>query len=367
MNRKTIACATLLFALCTAASAEDVPRPEPVRVQAAVDAGLAWLAEHQLAEGRDAGSWPAPSYRTAATSFAGLAFLANGHLPGDDEYGRVVRRAMEYVRRSATPEGYLGGGNRSGMYIHAVCTLFGLSYLGMSPDQASEPELADWCRRSVALIVEAQRVRRKPLARGGWRYTPFTNESDVSVTSWQLLTLHTARQCGYEVDDGVFENALAYIDRAYHETEEEAGFLYRPGVSARIEPAATGVAVFVKSLLQRGHEERIAASLVYLRRYPPTWGGPQYGGYYYFAAFYMSQGMFQVGGEVWEEYAARLETVLLAHMAGDGRWPFPPDNTPQSRLAGDAYPAAMAVLLLSLEKQYLPMYQRQSALPRFAQ
>jgi hypothetical protein len=34
----------------------------------------------------------------------------------------------------------------------------------------------------------------------------------------------------------------------------------------------------------------------------------------------------------------------------------------QSELAGPAYPTAMAVLILSLEKQYLPMYQRQKQL-----
>jgi hypothetical protein len=37
-------------------------------------------------------------------------------------------------------------------------------------------------------------------------------------------------------------------------------------------------------------------------------------------------------------------------------------NAPQTRLAGAAYPTALAVLVLSLDRQYLPVYQRQRPL-----
>jgi len=363
---------------------------------AAIRAGLQWLAEHQIKEGADTGTWQTsrPQYRPAMASFAGLAFLANGYEPGEGEYGEVIDRAMTFVMGSMDAEGYLGQGDPSGMYIHAICTLFGLSYLGTSPDPERERELAQWCRRSLKVIVDAQSVPRPAMAQGGWRYTPYTTESDLSVTSWQMLALHAARQCGYRIDPLVLDSALAYINRAYVELEPEisqaddkqdndekddveqpkvaddpdqiqkpiAGFVYRPGVSMRPEPSATGVGIFIKSLFEKEQDEKVREALVFLEQFPPSWGGQQYGGYYYFALFYISQGMFQVGGETWEDYSKAVGEILIEHQNGDGSWPFPPDNRPQSRLTGDSYPTALSILVLSLEKQYLPMYQRQESL-----
>jgi len=364
--------ALLCLALCSTSAAwageagDAIERVEPQRVRAAVDGALRWLAREQVREGPEAGSWDCRYYRTTVASFAGMAFLANGHLPGQGEYGEATDAALKYVTASMAPDGYLGQGSRSGMYTHAICTLFGLSCLGMLEEPEREAELAQWCGRALQVMVEAHQVRREPIARGGWRYTPNTSESDVSVTSWQLLALHSARQCGFEIDDAIIEAALAYEDSAYAEKKlspadatPTAGFLYRPGVSREPEPGATGVAVFIKCLLERRGDEKVRASLPFLERFPPSWGGPQYHGYFYFAAFYMTQGMFQIGGEPWEEYAPRMQAVLLKHQAGDGRWPFPPDNARQSRACGPAYSTALGALILSLEQQYLPMYQRQ--------
>ncbi len=336
---------------------------------AAVRDGLRWLAGQQINEGTELGSWTCgrPQYRAAVASLSGLAFLANGHLPGEGPYGHAVERAMAYVRETMSPDGYLGQGDRSGMYIHAICTLFGLSYLGTSPDPDQERELADWCRASLKVIVDAQAVRRSPVASGGWRYTPYTSESDVSVTCWQLLTLHAAQQCGYAVDPSVIYAGLSYVNRAFvdHEGEKDvsdSGFMYRPGVNRKPEMAVTGVALFIKSLLEREQDERTRKALAYLQTSSPSWGGTQYSGYFYFTLFYMTQGMFQVGGQAWADYSAGIQNVLIEHQTGDGHWPFPPDNTSQSLLTGHAYPTAMAVLILSMEKQYLPMYQRQKSL-----
>jgi hypothetical protein len=343
---------------------------EQARVELAIGNGLKWLAARQAAEGPEAGSWATDEarYRTAVTSLAGLAFLANGYVPGDTAYGRVVERAMAYVKPTMAPDGYLGQGDRSGMYIHAICTLFGLSTLGMSSRVATDAELAEWCRKSVRVIEEAQKVSRLDFARGGWRYTPSTDESDVSVTSWQVLVLHAARQCGYEVDEDGLDAAMRFINGAYREQEAAqgglAGFVYRPGVSQDPEPGATGAALFVKSLIERQADRRVLKSLSCMERFPPTWGGEQYRGYFFFSSFYMTQGMFQVGDDAWKRYIIPMRRLLLEHQAGDGSWPYPPDDMRQGQLAGPAYPTAMAVLILSLEKQYLPMYQRQAAMFR---
>ena len=353
---RCLALAIPLLAAPVVGAARDGP-PDRKDVQAAVDGGLEWLAKRQIGDGPEAGSWPGPRYRTAVASFAGLAFLANGHRPGDGAYGAVVDRAMAYVEGSMAPDGYLGGRDNS-MYVHAISSLFGLSYLGLSADAEREKRLAQWCRKSIKLILDAQKVRKTPTEQGGWRYTPFSRDSDVSVTSWMVLVLHAARQCGYEIDDGVFRAALRYVNRAFAQT----GFVYRPGVSKSPEPGVTGVAVFTKSILEAEQDERTRKALDYLAARAPSWGGTQYKGYFFFGTFYMAQGMFQLGDEAWGSFAPKLQRVLIDHQEGDGHWELPPDNKPQSRLAGDAYATAMAVLILSLDKQYLPMYQRQRRL-----
>ncbi|MBI2193819.1 MAG: terpene cyclase/mutase family protein [Planctomycetes bacterium] len=340
--------------------ASEDSAPDAKQVRSAIDAGLHWLAEKQVRDGAEAGGWGNPRYQTAVASFAGLAFLANGYEPGKGDYGDVVLRALQFVQASMTPDGYLGSRDNS-MYVHAIATLFGLSCLGRSAGGERDRELAEWCRRSLALTLAAQKVKKTRLEQGGWRYSPFSNDSDLSVTSWQLLTLHAARQCGYEIDEAVFEAAMKYVNGAYLVTETgKAGFLYRVGASNVPEPAVTGVAVFLKSLFERDSDEKIEKALEYLEDFSPGWGGRQYNGFFYFGSFYMAQGTFQRGDEAWSDFAPKIQRVLLDHQEADGHWGFPPDNSPQSHPAGHAYTTALALLILSLDRQYLPMFQRQS-------
>jgi len=363
-----LGCAAALVLAATAgaaraADAEGADRPpDRQHVQAAIAGALEWLAARQVRSGEE-GYWDSPRYPVAATSFAGLAFLANGHRPGRGPYGEVLDRAMRHVQASMDAQGYVGSKENS-MYVHAAGMLFALSYFGCCDEPDRERDLAEWCRKGLALIVESQRVAKRPGEQGGWRYTPDSRESDLSVTSWQLLVLHAARQCGYRIDDAVFGAALRYVNSGFVENEGEApdkagGFVYRPGVSRQAEPAVTGVAVFLKGLLEDRPDEKVARSLAYLRTFTPAWGGEQYKGYFFFGTFYMVQGMFQVGGEEWARFAPRIQRVLLDHQAGDGHWDLPEDNVPQSRLAGQAYATALGALILSVDNQYLPMYQRQ--------
>jgi len=364
----------LVVAVVTVSGA-PVASPEPARVRASIDGGLSWLAVNQIREGKLAGGWEAARYHTAAASLAGLAYLANGHRPGVGEYGPVIDRAMQFVQKSMSPDGYLGAKDQQ-MYVHAICTLFGLSYLGTTDDPSKEKELAEWCRQSIDLIVRAQGVRKSPTERGGWRYSPNSPASDLSVTSWMLLVLHAARQCGFEINEKTVDAGIKYVNRAYREkiyvvrdtngkpvaTKELRGFLYRQGTSVQPERGATGAAIFIKSLVEGGLDMRSQTALPLLTEKPPAWEGDWHNGYFFFTAFYLTQGMFQIGGDAWDRYAAQIQTELVTHQDGDGKWDFPASNKQQSREAGYAYSTAMSVLILSLDKQYLPMYQRQKPL-----
>jgi len=346
-----------------------VARIEPVseqRLRRSIEGALRFLAETQLTEGPDAGSWPSGRYSTAVTSIAGLSFLAHGHGPDDPRYGPVVRRAMDYVEKSMTPDGYLGSRGDT-MYVHALCTLFGLAYLGQSGDPTEEAELARWCERAVGGILEAQDAPKRPGAEGGWRYEPYSPDSDLSVTSWNLLVLHSARQAGYRINPEVFDRGLEYVNRSFREvTEDRGGFLYRiGGASTEPEPGVTGAAIGVKTLLESQRDQRTVDAFRFLTDVGPTWGGEAYKGYFYFVSFYMAQGYFQLGGEPWAAYRTAIQRILVDHQRGNGSWPLPGDNLLLRGERWDGYATAMALLILGIENQYLPVYQRQAELFRY--
>lgn len=352
---------TALSPAARAQSVGAVDEPiDPQRLRSAIDGGLDWLARQQVADAADAGAFAGGRYPVAVTSIAGLAFLAHGHLPEDERFGPVVRNALDYVMEQQSPDGYIGG---ESMYSHALASLFAFSYLGMCEDPAREVELAEWCARAIEPIVEAQATPKRAYEQGGWRYTPFDSESDVSVTSWQLLTLHAARQCGFDIDDRVIARGLRYVDSAWvSNAEVEGAFIYRPGASQGPEPGVTGAAMAIQHILQPGENERLDTAVQYLDQYQPSWGGPQYRGFFYFVSWYMAQGYFQHGEDAWRRFGLGTKQVLLGAQNGDGSWPFPPGARDQVTQTGANYSTAMALLLFGIDNQYLPMYQRQAAL-----
>jgi hypothetical protein len=80
--------------------------------------------------------------------------------------------------------------------------------------------------------------------------------------------------------------------------------------------------------------------------------------HFFYGVYYTSQGMFQLGDEFWKAYRPRLHELLLRsnppRTTGEwtGRGGFD-DNR-----FGPSYCTAMAILALTVEYRYLPIYQR---------
>src|SRR5262245_39949843 len=90
---------------------------------------LAWIAQQQNGDG----SWSDGKYshNTAVTSFALLAFLSQGHLPGQGTYGPEVAKAARFLLASARDDGYLVGTRGGNMYCHGMATLALAELFGM--------------------------------------------------------------------------------------------------------------------------------------------------------------------------------------------------------------------------------------------
>ena len=77
--------------------------------------------------------------------------------------------------------------------------------------------------------------------------------------------------------------------------------------------------------------------------------------YCFYGLYYCSQAMFQLGNAFWTLYRPRLHRFLLPNQSQSGAW-IAPDNT--SAAYGRNYTTAMAVLALTVEYRFLPIYQR---------
>jgi hypothetical protein len=337
---------------------------DPRTLQAAAERGLAWLAEHQQDNGGwtgDVGHKQQDDYfvlssaveqrargraHLGVTSFAGLAFLAGGHMPGRGHYGKVIDSTLSYVLANAGDNGYVSDGETR-MYSHAFVTLFLAQVYGM----VRTPKIKSSLERAVHWIVDNQNRY------GAWRYNPFTTEADLSVTVCQLQALRAARNIGIEVPKASVDAALAYVMRSRVQAGRLEGLFHYKiyGRGAYSKPTEFAInAAAVTALASAGvydqHLWTPALDLVE-REYPATvhYYADHY--YYWYGNYYACQAFFWAGGARFNAYYRRLAEDLLTLQRSDGSW--------RNRTGpGDAFSTAIAALILQLPRQYLPIFQR---------
>lgn len=306
-----------------------------------VDRALAWLKDQQQRDG----SWG----NTAITSFAIMAYLANGHVPNQGTYGDVVSRGVLHllaqVRDNPTrrDDGYLVGDRGGNMYCHGMATLCLTQVYGMTGDKDVRVVL----KKAVDLIIRTQSRE------GGWRYDPTPDAgADISVTIMQVMALRGAKDSGLQVPDKTLEDALKYIRRC--RDERSGGYRYQP-YSSGPGYARTAAGVCVLQLCGKYEAEEIKGAVGYMERV-----GDDHSHYWY-GHYYAAHALNQVGGDVWEKYYKRLRDHLIdtqklvdPRQADRGYW----YDARREAAYGPAYQTSIAVLILSVPTHYLPIYQK---------
>jgi hypothetical protein len=320
-----LAVASLLAVRAPARAAEEKVKVD-ARTKKSVDRALAWLKDQQ---NRD-GSWG----NTAVTSFVILAFMANGNVPNEGLYGPEVSKGVRHLLAAARDDGYLVGPRGGNMYCHGMATLALSQVWGMTGDE----EVKKVLKRAVDLIIRTQNHE------GGWRYEPAPTGADISVTIMQVMALRGAKDSGLHVPDETIKRAVAYINRC--RDPRSGGYRYQPYSSG---PGYARTAAGVCVLQLSGHYEakEISKAVEYLEKTGDDFQHYWYGHYYAAHAFH------QVGGPKWERYYARMRNKLLATQRGGGEW-----SERMEAHVGPAYQTAIAVLILSVPANYLPIYQR---------
>jgi hypothetical protein len=342
----------LLFVSAPLALAAEPADKE--RMDQAIKRGLEFLHRSQDRDGAWAGG---PANNPAITSFAVMAFLSAGHVPGEGPYGETVKKGVEWVLKRQAANGLIATAGHQEMYHHGIATLMLAEVAGMTDTQLGK-DVRQALEKAVEVILVAQ--RKDGQHRGGWRYTRVGYDGDLSVTGWQIMALRAAKNLGCDVPADKIEEAVGYIKRCQQDTT--GGFCYFPG--SRLTVPCTGTAILALEICGKNqHRSReVLKAAAFLREEGkglglrnkgrfPTWGSP----YFFYSVYYCSQAMFQLGGNEWIDARPKLHKEILDNQAANGSW-LSPDGG--SRPYGHNYCTAMAVLSLTVEYRYLPIYQR---------
>lgn len=329
-----LACFSLMFPLTSTGTAGTIEDAKYQRVfEASMDKGLDYLARSQAANGAIGGNTP------AITSLAIMAFLARGYSPGLPPYGDVINRGIDHILSVPDAKGTLVGGGGQ-MYSHNISTLM-LSEVSGMVDPERQARIDVVLPRALNIILAAQAAQKSESSRGGWRYTPTSNDSDISHSGWALMALRSARNNGAPVPKEAIDEAVKYILRC---RTADGGFAYQPGGGSGLARTAIGLLCLELSGRHRDDVTLKAGQYVEAQFKP---GLP--GGHKYYAFYYCANGMFQLGGAEWEKFAPTLYDTILTLQSGDGSWTG--EQNPE-------YCTSMAILALSVSCRQLPIYQR---------
>jgi hypothetical protein len=324
---------------------------------AAVHRGLEWLVQHQHPDGywslhRFYQQIPGGNYGgagnfecdVAATGFALLPLLGDGHTHISGEHQSAVSRGLNWMLTQQKRDGELSGklGHNCRMYAHAIAAIVLCEAYGMTKD----PKLRDPAQRALDFIVAAQ---HKPS--GGWRYDP-QEAADTSVVGWQVMAMKSGQMAALSVSQDSLNLVHKWLQSVEGKGAGIGTFQYQKG--SGITPAMTAEGLLCLEYLgaQPG-DPRLQSGVKYLLGHLPRKGEET--SYYW---YYGTQVMYHFQGDAWRQWNLALRDMLVqtqvktGHLAGT--WD-PADQWDYQ--AGRLYASSLRLLALEVYFRHLPLYR----------
>jgi hypothetical protein len=303
------------------------------KTEAAARKALKYLAENQNTDG----SWGSQAYNSdvAIVGLCALAFMSAGHQPDRGPYGVALRKATDYLLKSANRTGLIyNSRSQAGppMYGHAFATLALAELYGMT----RRTDVRDSLEAAIQLILRTQN------GEGGWRYQPRVADADISVVICQIMALRAAANAGIRVPKDTTRRAIEYVKRCANNAD--GGFSYMPSNRGSGQ-ARSGAGVLALIVMGERSSEECKRGLEYLLARPPG----NRDGHVFYALYYCTQAMYQAGDRYWRAWYPKASEYLLNTQRPDGSWFDGP---------GQAYATAMGVLALQVPAALLPIYQK---------
>lgn len=331
-----------------------VPAGGSEATEAAVTAGLLWLARHQDPGGR----WSARLFaqQCAGTPCEGtgsgehdiglsglalLAFLGAGYTDSSTDaqvdpltaktvvLGDVIESGLGWLLGQEDNRGRIGTAGGKPLYGHAIaCTALCEACALGGAERLRVP-----AQRAVDHLVAA----RNPGS--AWRYQPNSGENDTSVTGWCFLALVAARRAGLRVDEAAAADAIAYLAAAtapdgqvgYRGVEDAGSKVVCPNMNEDYanHPTPAAIALLCRSL----HDRAAAAPTLLLQaqllaRDPPLWDKKKKTNDYYYW-YYGTSALFHFdgpAGDRWQAWNRALVAALLPNQrtgddgCAEGSW-----------------------------------------------
>lgn len=334
---KSLAFAALLFVCFVgtrgAAEPEALPTIDP-STRSALDRGLKYLYRKQASDG----SWD-DSVET--TAFAILATLSNGHTLQEGKYKRELQQAVRYLLNCQNLDGLIANPNntRTGMVGHSYATLALTQVQGMSPDANTQKAI----QKAVKRIERAQTID------GTWQADSFGRSNIISLTFRQIIVLRAAKDNGAFVSNDHIKAAAQHVKSRW---DIAAGrYRYESSRWADGPQMKYGSTAAELGALLLGGEykaKELTNAIAFLEQQTDRdyyfWQNLLFGSFLYH----------QVGGTAWAKYYNRVRATLVDSQNSDGYWDW---KEHEIAYATRSHQTAMALLVLSIPAEYLPIFQ----------
>jgi hypothetical protein len=196
--------------------------------------------------------------------------------------------------------------------------------------------------QALAFALAAQDPRH-----GGWRYQPRFPDSDISVTGWHVMALHSATADELPVPARTVLGVTALLDALQGDYGSIYGYCRS---AAEATPTRTSIGLlcrvytgWTRPQLQRGVEKLAAV-------------GPSENDMYY--NYYATLLLHHYGGPLWDDWNRKMRGYLIrtqSHQGHEtGSWSFPPCHS--NTMGGRHFDTCMACLILETYYRSKPAY-----------
>src|SRR5262245_26151121 len=312
------------------------------RWEQTIEKGLRWVAKSQSSLGH----WTAGGYPTAMTALAGTALIGSGSTTVQGPYAKNVRKAVDYLLGKSRGNGLIGDPQSDNRYTygHGFSMLFLSQVLGEEEDEERRTELVEKLERACDFSGKAQTPS------GGWGYVSAkdgNNFDEGSTTITQVQGLRGSRNAGIVVPAEIIERAKEYI---YDCKNPDGGISYSSRNRGSSRPAITAAAL--ATLFNAGvyDSKHVPDMLEFCKKSLQNLSeGPNSFGHWHYTYLYYSQVMYRQGNKEWEPFRHKLSAHNIQEQQPDGSW---------TGNIGPIYVTACNLIMLQLDKAYLPIYQR---------
>lgn len=310
----------------------------------------AWSADHfeQLCETDACGGAGAAGRDIGVTGLMLVAIMGGGNTVNSGAYKPQVLKGLRFLMNAQDDtQGCFGRPDEQPAFLldHTFATLALTEGYGPS----RWPMLKDPAQRAVDFLMAAR------TADGVWsRSWPDDGVADVLVTGFAVAALCSAQEFGLTVDPAALTAARQYFASITDPVTGEAIV----DAAARGElndtlPVVTAITLLSRILLG---EDPASAVLVkqadLLLQHPPALGADGTADITYW--LFGSYALFQMGGERWDAWQAKLaDTVIKTQRSdGDARGSWDPQVDPRMHSGGRVYTSALMALILEAYYRY---------------